>query len=61
MNKQLSNGHRNATIRQKDNGDYEVFIGYHNSDRISGMDVVELKTYKRLNTAEKFCFKWIND
>lgn len=60
MNKQLSNGNRNASIREKSNGEYEVFIGYCNADRMSGMDVVELKTYKRLSTAEKFCAKWIN-
>lgn len=60
MKQEITNGNRNATIREKSNGEYEVFIGYCNSDRISGMDVVELKTYKRRSTAEKFCTNWIN-
>ena len=60
MNIEIKNGNRVAQISQNDLGEFQAFIGYVNHDRMSGIDLVDRKVYKRENAANKFCNNWVN-
>lgn len=62
MTKTFENGSRIADITETRDGEFQAFIGYKEckSIHMSGMQVVDRKTYKRISSAEKFCTKWVN-
>ena len=53
---------RIATLNQQRSGDFVVFVGYSDDLMIhmSGMQVVDRRTYKREKAALKFCNQWLN-
>ena len=62
MQKTFENGSRIADFAETADGEFQAFIGYKEckSIQMSGMQVVDRKTYKRMTSAEKFCTNWIN-
>ena len=61
MTKTFENGSRIADITETHDGEFQAYIGYKEckSIHMSGMHVVERKTYKRISSAEKFCTNWV--
>ena len=62
MKIEYENNSRLADITETRDGEFQAFIGYKEckSIHMSGMQVVERKTYKRISSAKKFCLDWVN-